>query len=275
MCLKKRGEKVKVALVQFKEAGKKYYFSYKGLTIEPNDLVVVETTRGVEIGKVYFFKEIEASDLTSELKPIMRKATAEDIKEDQYNQTLEHAIIDKTKQLAIQNELEIKVLGAEYTLDRKRLLIYFEAENRVDFRNLVKDLSEIYHTRIELRQIGPRDAAKMIGGIGPCGLILCCTTFIGEFDTVSIKMAKNQNIALNPQKISGVCGKLLCCIKYEDDVYTELKQLMPDVNQKIQTEKGLANVVDMNVIGQKIKVKYIEGGGFEWLSVDQIQLIEG
>ncbi len=275
MCLKKRGEKVKVALVQFKEAGKKYYFSYEGLTIEPNDLVVVETTRGVEIGKVYFFKEIEASDLTSELKPIMRKATAEDIKEDQYNQTLEHAIIDKTKQLAIQNELEIKVLGAEYTLDRKRLLIYFEAENRVDFRNLVKDLSEIYHTRIELRQIGPRDAAKMIGGIGPCGLILCCTTFIGEFDTVSIKMAKNQNIALNPQKISGVCGKLLCCIKYEDDVYTELKQLMPDVNQKIQTEKGLANVVDMNVIGQKIKVKYIEGGGFEWLSVDQIQLIEG
>jgi cell fate regulator YaaT (PSP1 superfamily) len=115
----------------------------------------------------------------------------------------------------------------------------------------------------------------MIGGIGPCGLILCCTTFIGEFDTVSIKMTKNQNIALNPQKISGVCGKLFCCINYEDDVYTELKQLMPDINQKIQTEKGLASVVDMNVIGQKIRVKYIEGGGFEWLSVDQIQLIEG
>jgi cell fate regulator YaaT (PSP1 superfamily) len=275
MCLKRRGEKVKVALVQFKEAGKKYYFSYEGLTIEPKDLVVVETTRGVEIGKVYLFKEIEASDLTSELKPIMRKATEEDVKEDQYNQTLEHAIVEKTKHLSIQNELEIKVLGAEYTLDRKRLLIYFESENRVDFRNLVKDLSEIYHTRIELRQIGPRDAAKMIGGIGPCGLILCCTTFIGEFDTVSIKMAKNQNIALNPQKISGVCGKLLCCIKYEDDVYTELKQLMPDINQKIQTEKGIASVVDMNVIGQKIRVKYIDGGGFEWLSVDQIQLIEG
>ena len=266
---------MKVALVQFKEAGKKYYFSYEGLTIEPKDFVVVETSRGVEIGKVYLFKDIDETDLTAELKPIMRKATDEDIKEDQYNQTLEPAIVDKTKQLAIQNDLEIKVLGAEYTLDRKRLLIYFESENRVDFRNLVKDLSEIYHTRIELRQIGPRDAAKMIGGIGPCGLILCCTTFIGEFDTVSIKMAKNQNIALNPQKISGVCGKLLCCIKYEDEVYTELKTLIPDVNQKVQTEKGLASVVDLNVIGQKVKVKYIEGGGFEWLSVDDFSIIEG
>ena len=266
---------MKVALVQFKEAGKKYYFSYEGLEIEPKDLVVVETTRGVEIGKVYLFKEVEESDLTSELKPIMRKATEEDIKEDQYNQTLEPAIVDKTKQLALQNELEIKVLGAEYTLDRKRLLVYFESENRVDFRNLVRDLSEIYHTRIELRQIGPRDAAKMIGGIGPCGLILCCTTFIGEFDTVSIKMAKNQNIALNPQKISGVCGKLLCCIKYEDDVYTELKTLMPDINQKIQTEKGIGSVLDMNVIGQKVKVRYVDNGGVEWVALDQVSIIEG
>lgn len=258
-----------VALVQFKEAGKKYYFSYEGLTLDKKDLVVVETSRGIEIGKVYLFKEIEETDLTSELKPIIRKATEEDIKEDKYNQTLEPNIVDKAKSLALQNELEIKVLGAEYTLDRKRLLIYFESESRVDFRNLVRDLSEIYHTRIELRQIGPRDAAKMIGGIGPCGLILCCTTFIGEFDTVSIKMAKNQNIALNPQKISGVCGKLLCCIKYEDEVYTELKKIMPDMSEKIETAKGSATVVDLNVIGQKIKVRYNEGG-YEWLTIDQI-----
>ena len=162
---------MKVALVQFKEAGKKYYFSYEGLELEKNDQVVVETSRGIEIGKVYLFKEIEETDLTSELKPILRKANEGDLKEDEYNRTLEPAIVDKTKFLAKQNELEMKVLGAEYTLDRKRLLIYFEAENRIDFRNLVRDLSEIYHTRIELRQIGPRDAAKMIGGIGPCGLI--------------------------------------------------------------------------------------------------------
>jgi cell fate regulator YaaT (PSP1 superfamily) len=264
---------VKVALVQFKEAGKKYYFSYEGLTLEVNNLVVVETSRGIEIGKVYLFKDIIETDLTSELKPIIRKATDGDIKEDQYNQTLEPGIIEKSKVLAIQNELEIKVLGAEYTLDRKRLLIYFESENRVDFRNLVRDLSEIYHTRIELRQIGPRDAAKMIGGIGPCGLILCCTTFIGEFDTVSIKMAKNQNIALNPQKISGVCGKLLCCIKYEDDVYTELKKIMPDVNEKVETEKGAANVLDLNIIAQKVKVRYVDNGTIEWLALADLKRV--
>jgi len=262
---------VKVALVQFKEAGKKYFFSFGDLKIETNDLVVVETTRGIEIGKVYLFKEIEESDLTSELKPIIRPATAEDIKEDEYNQTLEMGVIEKSKILAVQNELEIKVLGAEYTLDRKRLMIYFESETRVDFRNLVRDLSEIYHTRIELRQIGPRDAAKMIGGIGPCGLILCCTTFIGEFDTVSIKMAKNQNIALNPQKISGVCGKLLCCIKYEDEVYTELKKILPDINEKVETEKGTCNVIDLNIIGQKVRVKYPDSGGMEWLALTDVK----
>jgi len=261
---------VKVALVQFKEAGKKYYFSYGDLEIEISDLVVVETTRGIEIGKVYLFKEIEESELTSELKPIIRKANEGDIKEDQYNQTLEVGIIEKAKILAVQNDLEIKVLGAEYTLDRKRLLIYFESETRVDFRNLVRDLSEIYHTRIELRQIGPRDAAKMIGGIGPCGLILCCTTFIGEFDAVSIKMAKNQNIALNPQKISGICGKLLCCIRYENDVYTELKALLPDLKEKVETENGTATVVELNIIGQRIKVKNAESGKTEWLPLTAI-----
>lgn len=262
---------MKVALVQFKEAGKKYYFSYEGLELEKNDQVVVETTRGIEIGKVYLFKEIEETDLTAELKPILRKANEGDLKEDEYNRTLEPAILDKAKHLAKQNELDMKVLGAEYTLDRKRLLIYFEAENRIDFRNLVRDLSEVYHTRIELRQIGPRDAAKMIGGIGPCGLILCCTTFIGEFDTVSIKMAKNQNIALNPQKISGVCGKLLCCIKYEDDVYTELKTTMPDLKEKVTTPKGEATVIELNIIAQKVKVYHADNGGMEWLALSDIK----
>jgi len=211
--------------------------------------------------------------LVSELKPIIRKATEEDLKEDAYNQSLEDEIVETTRKNAKSLELEMKVLAAEYTLDRKRLLVYFEAENRIDFRDLVRKLSETYHTRIELRQIGPRDAAKMIGGIGPCGLLLCCSTFIGEFDTVSIKMAKNQNISLNPQKISGVCGKLLCCIKYEDEAYTELKVLLPDVNEKVKTPKGKANVIDINILGQKVKVRHYEDDTIEWYKLDELEKI--
>ncbi len=259
---------MKVALIKFKEAGKKYYFSYEGLDINLEDKVVVETARGFEIGIVYMFKEIEASDLTSELKPVLRLATSDDIEQDEKNQALEPEVIEHTKKLVKKNELEMKVLDAEYTLDRKRLLIYFSADGRIDFRQLVRDLSEVYHTRIELRQIGPRDAAKMIGGIGPCGLILCCTSFIGEFETVSIRMAKNQNLALNPQKISGVCGKLLCCIRYEDEAYTVLKEVLPDVHEYVKTEKGKAYVLDINILGQKVKVKYMDEDVIEWLGKD-------
>ncbi len=264
---------MQVVLVKFKEAGKKYYFSYEGLNIDLNDRVVVETARGLEIGVVHLFKEIKETDLTSELKPVLRIATSEDLEDDLYNQEAEEGIIEKTKQLVKQNQLDMKVLDAEYTLDRKRLLIYFSAEGRIDFRQLVRDLSEVYHTRIELRQIGPRDAAKMIGGIGPCGLILCCTSFIGEFETVSIKMAKNQNLALNPQKISGVCGKLLCCIRYEDEAYTELKKVLPDVHEYVNTEKGKAYVLDINILGQKIKVKYNDEETIEWLSQNAFERI--
>lgn len=264
---------MQVALIKFKEAGKKYYFSYEGLDIKLNEKVVVETARGLEIGIVHLFKEIESSDLTSELKPVLRVATKEDLEDDIYNQATEKSIVETTKQLAKTNELDMKVLGAEYTLDRKRLLIYFASEGRVDFRQLVRDLSEVYHTRIELRQIGPRDAAKMIGGIGPCGLILCCTSFIGEFDTVSIKMAKNQNLALNPQKISGVCGKLLCCIRYEDEAYTELQKVLPDVREYVLTEKGKAFVLDINILGQKIKVKY-EDDTMEWIKTGAFERIQ-
>lgn len=265
---------MKVALIQFKEAGKKYYFSYGDLELNEKEAVVVETVRGIEIGYVYYFKDIDENELVSELKPVIRKASEEDLKEERYNQSLEHDIIETTKGLAKELELEMKVMAAEYTLDRKRLLIYFEAENRIDFRDLVRRISEIYHTRIELRQIGPRDAAKMIGGIGPCGLILCCSTFIGEFDAVSIKMAKNQNISLNPQKISGVCGKLLCCIKYEDEQYTELKALLPDFNDKVKSEKGEARVVDMNILSQKLKIKYDEDHTIEWVKLDEVTLVK-
>ncbi len=265
---------MQVALIKFKEAGKKYHFSYKDLDLIHNQQVVVETSRGIEIGTVYTLKDIEETELVSELKPILRVATLADIESEAYNISLERQVVDETKKLVKENQLEMKVLGAEYTLDRKRLLIYFESEDRVDFRNLVKDLNKIFHTRIELRQIGPRDAAKMIGGIGPCGLILCCTTFIGEFDTVSIKMAKNQNLALNPQKISGVCGKLLCCIRYEDDVYTELKEILPDINEFVDTPKGKAKVIDINILSQKVKVHYQDEEPDQWFGNEDIKRVK-
>lgn len=259
-----------VALVQFKEAGKKYYFSFGDLTVDLHQHVVVETMRGLEVGQVYQFKDIAETDIASELKPILRIATAEDLEEYEYNRSLAPDIVNKTKVLAVKNKLEIKVLAAEYTLDRKRLLIYFESETRVDFRSLVRDLSEVYHTRIELRQVGPRDAAKLIGGIGPCGLILCCNTFIGEFEPVSIRMAKNQNISLNPQKISGVCGKLLCCIKYEDDAYTRLKKTLPDLKETVMTKDGKGTVVQLNIIGQKVRVRFQDDGRYEWVEADDV-----
>jgi len=263
---------MEVALIQFNTAGKKYYFSTNHLDLNAEDHVVVETIRGMEIGKVSSLKKIENQDITQEIKPILRKATQQDINDYQENLQLAKYVFEYTKELVIQMGLEMKIVEASYTLDRKKLLISFEAEERIDFRELVRSLSQQYQTRIELRQIGPRDAAKIIGGIGPCGLMLCCSTFIGEFDTISIKMAKNQNLSLNPQKISGVCGKLLCCIKYEDDVYSELKEKMPDVSQIIQTQEGKAKVVNINILGQKVQVKYLEDERYEWLELDQINL---
>jgi cell fate regulator YaaT (PSP1 superfamily) len=260
-----------VALVRFKEAGKKYYFSLEGLELSEHDSVVVETARGVEVGTVHAFKDIEETDLSQQLKPIIRKATEEDIEQESFNRSLEPSVVEKTKTLARRHKLAMKILSAEYTLDRKRLMIYFEADGRVDFRSLVKDLSDIYHTRIELRQIGPRDAAKIIGGIGPCGLILCCNTFIGEFEPVSIKMAKNQNISLNPQKISGVCGKLLCCIRYEDSIYNDLQKTLPDVGETVQTEKGRGRVVELNIIAQKVRVRFSEDNSLSWVPLSDLR----
>ena len=250
---------MKVVLVQFKEAGKRYYFDPLDYTIEPNSFVVVETIRGIEIGKVIKEKDIQEEELVSELKPIIRIATEDDIRVDKYNVTLEADVLEKTKELVHVNNLEMKVLGGEYTLDRKKLMIYFEAENRVDFRDLVKDLSDIFKTRIELRQVGPRDGAKMIGSIGPCGFLLCCSTFIGQFDTVSIKMAKNQNISINTAKISGLCGKLLCCIKYEDEAYSELRRELPVLHERVIVEDKEGEVIEVEFIKRRIKVRFGDG----------------
>jgi len=246
--------------IRFRSAGKRYYFDPVDLKIENGTLVVVETIRGIEIGEVAVANVKVSEDFGDrELKPILRIATEKDIQKDLENQEEEKDIIQTTKTLVKTNQLEMKVLAAEYTLDKDRLVIYFEAEGRIDFRQLVRDLSSVYKTRIELRQVGPRDAAKFIGGLGPCGLVTCCTTFIGSFENISIKMAKNQNLSLNPQKISGACGKLLCCIKYEDELYEELRINMPDIGDIVETNDGVGKVIGIQIIRQKVRVLFSEG----------------
>lgn len=245
--------------VQFKKVGKKYYFSPANLNIKNDDYVVVETIRGIELGHVIGdIFDVEEKKLVADLKPVIRIATSKDLEDYKKNQDSIPQVLEKCKKHIKNNKLEMKLLNCEYTLDRAKLIIYFEAEGRVDFRQLVKNLAEEFRVRIELRQVGSRDGAKVIGGLGPCGLVMCCNTFIGEFDNVSIKMAKNQSLSLNPQKISGTCGKLLCCIKYENDTYTALRADLPDVGDIVYLEEGSGKVLSVDVLNKKIKVKVSE-----------------
>ena len=261
--------------VQFKPLGKRYFFGVGKLKLSDGVKVVVNTIRGTELGYcVGDVFDLNEMDLTSELKDVLRIATDNDIESFEYNKTLEADILKKTKELSKEHNLEMKVLECEYTLDRSKLIIYFESEGRVDFRDLVKDLADIYHTRIELRQVGSRDGAKVFGGIGPCGLIVCCKTFITQFDNVSVKMAKNQSLSLNPVKISGNCGKLLCCINYENELYTELRKNAPDIGDIVETENGPAKVLSCDVINRNLKVKYQnEENSFGYLKLDDVKFL--
>lgn len=262
-----------VTKVQFKPLGKRYFFGVKDLKVADRTPVVVNTIRGIEMG--YCVGEpfdLEEADLLAELKDIVRLATPEDLKNYNRNKEAEAGIVSKTKYYAKKENLEMKVLEAEYTLDQAKLIIYFESEGRVDFRELVKDLADEYHTRIELRQVGSRDGAKVFGGIGPCGLIVCCQTFITQFDNVSVKMAKNQNLSLNPVKISGNCGKLLCCINYENELYTELRKDAPDTGDIVETPDGPAKVLTCDVLNRNLKVKYIgEDNKFGYFTLDEVK----
>ena len=201
-------------------------------------------------------KLVGEEDVFLPLKPVMRIATEEDIEKHRQNKADEAYAIEACEQLIVKNKLDMQLLGCEYTFDRTKLIFYFTAEGRVDFRQLVKDLAYTFRLRIELRQIGVRDAAKMIGGLGPCGRVLCCTSFLGEFATVTIKMAKNQQLSLNPSKISGVCGKLLCCLKYENETYVELMKRLPDVGNRVLTELGEGRVRSINMISETLMVEY-------------------
>jgi cell fate regulator YaaT (PSP1 superfamily) len=263
--------RMNVCRIQFRKVGKKYYFNPNGIIVKDQDLVVVETVRGVEIGQVVGDMVECPTELEKEIKPILRIATKKDIDTFEQNRKNEVIALEKCSKLIRKNELEMKLLYCEYTLDRQKLIIYFESEERVDFRQLVKDLAEEFRVRIELRQVGSRDGAKVLGGLGPCGLIVCCNTFIEEFDNVSIKMAKNQNLSLNPQKISGTCGKLLCCIKYENEVYKELRLNMPDVNDIVRLEEGEGKVLSVDVLKRELKVKMFEDEKFLTVSVNDVK----
>ncbi len=244
-----------VVVIQFNRLGKKYYFDTANIDVKKGDKVVVETARGIELGFVTSDKMVISNEeLVSPLKPIVRLATEEDIRNYEENSSKESYVMEKTEEFVKKNQLEMKLLNCEYTLDKTKLIIYFNAEGRVDFRELVKDLANEFHVRIELRQVGARDGAKVLGGIGLCGRPTCCTTFLNEFQPVSIKMAKNQNLSLNPSNISGICGKLLCCIKYEDEQYKEMRKNMPKMNSYVETPLGRGLVVQVNYIMQQVTV---------------------
>lgn len=261
--------------IRFKTAGKKYYFDPKNLDINVSDKVVVETIRGYELGEVIEnIKTVEDKEIISALKPVLRKATETDLANHERNLETIPEDLKIIAEAIKKNDLDMKLLGAEYTLDRSKLIIYFNADGRVDFRELVKDLANAFRLRIELRQVGTRDGAKFLGGIGPCGYLLCCNTFLGDFETVSIRMAKNQNLSLNPANISGLCGKLLCCIKYENDTYTEHRQELPKVGSHVKTKDNeRCKVIGVNIIEKTVRV-VTEEEGVKTFHVDDLKHIE-
>jgi cell fate regulator YaaT (PSP1 superfamily) len=245
--------------VRFKKAGKIYYFDPNGLQIENEDFVIVETVRGVEFGKVVIHKkQVGENDIVLPLKKVLRVADAKDrlIVDENHHAAKEAYEVCQHK--VTEHRLDMKLVDVEYTFDRNKVIFYFTADGRVDFRELVKDLAAIFKTRIELRQIGVRDEAKMLGGIGPCGRMLCCSTFLGDFEPVSIKMAKDQNLSLNPTKISGLCGRLMCCLKYENDEYESAKEQLPDIGESIGTPIGTGKVVGLNILERVLQVELSE-----------------
>ena len=242
--------------VRFKDVGKIYYFSPSGSKIECGNHVIVETARGIECGEVVIAnRKVDDKKVIQPLKSIMRIATEKDLETQQKNREKEQEIMKVFTRKISEHKLDMKPIDIDCTFDGSKILFYFTAENRVDFRELVKDLASVYHTRIELRQIGVRDEAKMLGGLGICGRPFCCKTFLGEFQPVSIKMAKEQSLSLNPTKISGTCGRLMCCLKYEQNCYEELLAITPKVGALVETSEGRGIVEDTNLLTGVLKVK--------------------
>ena len=252
---------VKVISVRFQTAGKVYYFAPGEYDIKKGDHVIVETARGVEYGRVVSdIMEVEEENIVSPLKTVIRIATEEDEKTVQKNKERERDAFRICKEKIRKHDLEMKLIDAEYTFDNNKLLFYFTADGRVDFRELVKDLASVFRTRIELRQIGVRDETKILGGYGPCGRVLCCHSYLGDFSPVSIKMAKEQNLSLNPTKISGVCGRLMCCLKNEEETYEYLNKNLPGLGDIVASPEGdEGSVASINVLRQLVKVLFDNG----------------
>ena len=242
--------------VRFKEVGKVYYFDPDKHTLKLGDTVIVETSRGVECGKVAIAnKEVKDEDIVHPLKKLIRVATKEDLRRLEENARKDKEAMKVCEKKIAEHKLDMKLVDVEYTFDNSKILFYFTADGRVDFRALVKDLASVFRTRIELRQIGVRDESKMLGGLGVCGRPFCCSSFLGEFHPVSIKMAKEQGLSLSPTKISGTCGRLMCCLKYEQDAYSDLLKRTPKVGAIVKTPAGKGLVVESNLLTQTLKVK--------------------
>jgi cell fate regulator YaaT (PSP1 superfamily) len=257
--------------VRFKRAGKVYFFDPVGLELNEGDHVIVETTRGNEAGRVVIgSKQVLESELGEPLKPVLRRAEPNDIKQVGVFREREQAAFEKCQQKIGAHGLPMKLVGSEYSFDGSRLTFYFTAEGRVDFRELVKDLAGTFRTRIELRQIGVRDQAKMIGGLGRCGRTLCCASFLCDFATVSIKMAKEQDLPLNPMKISGLCGRLPCCLGFENEYYCSQKRQLPRINEAVVTPQGAGQVVAVNVLTGEITVE-LESKAIVQVAIDEVK----
>lgn len=261
--------------VKFKSVGKIYYFSPNGLNVALGDKVIVETARGIECGEVAMeLKEISDEEISSPLKSVIRKATLQDLKTIEHNEQKEKEAFKICEDKILKHGLKMNLIDVECTFDNNKLLFYFTADNRVDFRELVKDLASVFRTRIELRQIGVRDEAKLLGGLGICGRPFCCKTFLGDFQPVSIKMAKEQSLSLNPTKISGTCGRLMCCLKYEQDCYEELLKVTPKVGALVKTPDGNGVVEDVNLLTGKLRVKNNETKAVNTFHKDDVTVLK-
>ena len=250
--------------VRFKKPGKVYYFDPCGLDVRADDAVIVETIRGVEMGECARAPyEVPDEEIVPPLRKVVRLATEEDVSQVEQNRENERRAYDICQEKIAHHKLEMKLVDVEYAFDCSKIIFYFTANGRVDFRALVKDLASVFKTRIELRQIGVRDEAKMLGGLGPCGRPICCGTFLGDFQPVSIKMAKEQNLSLNPTKISGLCGRLMCCLKYEQEHYEEARKHMPRVGKDVITPDGRGHVIDINVLRETVRVRFQNGDNVE------------
>ncbi|MDQ7794417.1 MAG: stage 0 sporulation family protein [bacterium] len=262
----------RVVGVRFRRAGKVYYFAPGDLELAAGDRVLVETVRGVELGQVVGpARDVAEADITTPLKAVIRRATGEDLASIQDNRAKERDALRVAKEKVEARGLDMNLVDVEYGFDGGRIIFYFTADGRVDFRELVKDLAAVFRTRIELRQIGVRDEAKLLGGLGACGRELCCCSFLTDFQPVSIRMAKDQNLSLNPAKISGLCGRLMCCLRYESDHYERGRSALPEVGSRVATPEGHGKVTAVNPLRGTVTVELEGGPGARTYCAQQVQ----